>query len=96
MEQFFQDNHFYFQAAIRRSVHRPAPPTRPPAYFNFSCPTLTATTYTLTATGKSSMTGFTYTVDQANVRTSPLPARHRPAGRTCTATCWVTSKGGGC
>jgi type IV pilus assembly protein PilE len=91
MEQFFQDNHFYFQAD---------PPISAPAcandntgtYFNFSCPTLTATTYTLTATGKSSMTGFTYTVTEANVRATPAVA----AGWTTSATCWVTSKGGGC
>lgn len=91
MEQFFQDNHFYFQAD---------PPVSAPAcdndntgtYFNFSCPTLTATTYTLTATGKSSMTGFTYTVTEANVRATTAVA----AGWTTSTTCWITSKGGGC
>jgi type IV pilus assembly protein PilE len=93
MEQYFQDNHFYYQAGD--------PPVSGPAcdndntgssYFDFSCPTLTATTYTLTATGKSSMTGFTYTVTEANVRATPAVA----AGWTTSTTCWVTSKGGGC
>ncbi|MBK8113793.1 MAG: prepilin-type N-terminal cleavage/methylation domain-containing protein [Candidatus Accumulibacter sp.] len=99
MEQYFQDNHFYFQAGD--------PPDRGPAcdtdtttsvYFDFSCPTdtLTATTYTLTATGKSSMTGFVYTVNQSNQRTSPFTTT--PAGWTAHSpdNCWVTSKGGGC
>jgi hypothetical protein len=68
MEQFFQDNHLYFRP-IRQSVHPPAPTTPPPALLQFHLPDpATATTYTLTATGKSSMTGFTYTLDQANVR----------------------------
>jgi prepilin-type N-terminal cleavage/methylation domain-containing protein len=76
MEQFFQDNHFYFQAD---------PPASGPAcaddntgtYFNFSCPTLTATTYTLTATGKSSMTGFIYTVTEGNVKKTTGVRRRR-------------------
>ncbi len=92
MEQFFQDNHFYFQADPPISAPACATDTTASSYFNFSCPTLTATTYTLTATGKSSMTGFTYTVTEANVRATPAVA----AGWTTSATCWVTSKGGGC
>ncbi|MBK8385244.1 MAG: prepilin-type N-terminal cleavage/methylation domain-containing protein [Candidatus Accumulibacter sp.] len=68
MEQFFQDNHFYLR---RLSAPACANDTTTSQYFNFTCPTLTATTYTLTATGKSSMTGFTYTVDQGNNKTSP-------------------------
>jgi type IV pilus assembly protein PilE len=92
MEQYFQDNHFYFQADPPLSGPACATDTTASTYFNFSCPTLTATAYTLTATGKSSMTGFTYTVTEANVRATPAVA----AGWTTSTTCWVTSKGGGC
>jgi type IV pilus assembly protein PilE len=92
MEQYFQDNHFYFQADPALSGPACDNDTTASSYFDFSCPTLTATTYTLTATGKSSMTGFTYTVTEANVRATPAVA----AGWTTSATCWITSKGGGC
>jgi hypothetical protein len=78
MEQFFQDNHT-IPAAIRRSVPACArhADTRQPTSTSPPCPT--ATTYTLTATGKSSMTGFTYTINQANARQT-IAAGTRPAG----------------
>ncbi|MCM8594782.1 type IV pilin protein [Accumulibacter sp.] len=100
LEQFFQDNHLYFQAAaggnpqIASPVCDPAvTDTTSSAYFNFSCPAPTATTYTLTATGKSSMAGFTYTVNQANVRQTTAV---KAGWGTPPVQCWVTSKGGGC
>jgi type IV pilus assembly protein PilE len=99
MEQYFQDNHFYFQAGD--------PPDSGPAcdtdtttsvYFDFSCPTdtLTATAYTLTATGKSSMTGFHYTVTRPTTEDQPLHRYAPQAGQRTAPNCWVTSKGGGC
>ncbi|MEF8731336.1 MAG: type IV pilin protein [Candidatus Accumulibacter meliphilus] len=100
MEQFFQDNHTYFRAAAGAdpeiSSLACADDTTASQYFNFTCPTLTATTYTLTATGKSSMSGFTYTLDQANVRSSTI-ASPAPSGWVhALAACWMTNKGGGC
>lgn len=96
MEQFFQDNHLYFQAAAggNPAISSPACATdnTTSQYFNFTCPNPTATTYTLTATGKSSMTGFTYTIDQAGVRQTTASQ----TGWGTSTTCWVTSKGGGC
>lgn len=95
MEQFFQDNHTYYQAggggvpAISSPVC--ADDTTSSSYFDFSCPNPTATTYTLKAIGKSSMTGFTYTIDQANVKTTTAPAAWGNSNN-----CWITSKGGGC
>ncbi|MCL2309595.1 MAG: prepilin-type N-terminal cleavage/methylation domain-containing protein [Proteobacteria bacterium] len=59
--------------------------------FTLSCVS-TATTYTLTATGIGSMAGFVYTVNQANVRTSPLTA----PGWTPSTSCWVLKKDGHC
>jgi len=100
LEQFFQDNHLYYQAASggNPAVMSPAcdpntTDTTTSTYFDFSCPGATATTYTLTATGKSSMTGFTYTVNQANVRQTTAVIS---GWGTPPVNCWVTSKGGGC
>lgn len=101
LEQFFQDNHTYFTAGIA-----PAPDISSPAcntdtttskYFDFVCdPVATATTYTLKATGKGPMTGFIYTVNQANAKTSPFSGA--PTGWTAHSpdNCWVTGKGGTC
>lgn len=103
MEQFFQDNHTYFRAAGADPVANPAinapvcvDDTTTSQYFDFSC-NPTATTYTLTATGKSSMTGFTYTINEANSKTSTIAGAAVPSGWAhALATCWMTSKGGGC
>lgn len=103
LEQFFQDNHLYYQAAggglpqIASAVCDPAvTDTTTSQYFDFSCPGPTDRTYTLTATGKSSMSGFSYTVNQANARTSTVAAPAPSGWRTAQVACWVTSKGGGC
>lgn len=83
MEQFFQDNRTY--------VGAPAP-TDTSTNFDFSVVT-SATGYTLTATGKGSMTGFTYTIDQANTKASTVTG---VSGWSGSATCWVTKAGGVC
>jgi len=93
MEQFFQDNHTYADAAAKiDGCDSTKPSASDTPYFNFSCSNLTASTYTLTATGKDKMTGFTYTVTEANAKSTPNVA----AGWTSSPSCWVTSKGGGC
>jgi hypothetical protein len=57
----------------------------------------TATTYTLQAAGKSTMAGFTYTIDQSNVKTSAF-ASPAPSGWVAATpnNCWVTNVGGTC
>ena len=58
---------------------------------------LTATTYTVTATGNASqgMGGFVYTVDQSNNRkTTSLPSGWSGAG--ASSTCWINRKSGDC
>lgn len=63
-------------------------------YFDFDCnPAATANTYTLRAVGKSSMTGFTYTVNESNARATTVTG---VSGWTGNTTCWVTNKGGSC
>ncbi|MFC5521483.1 type IV pilin protein [Polaromonas jejuensis] len=89
MEQFFQDNRTYAAA--------PACPTTADTttskYFDFSCASAaTATSYTLQAVGKESMTGFVFTINQQNVKATTAV----PTGWTANAACWVTSKGGTC
>ncbi|MFA7240317.1 MAG: type IV pilin protein [Sulfuricellaceae bacterium] len=86
MEQFYQDNRTYAGAnAI-------CPDTAVSQYFDFACTGASATAYTLTATGKGSMAGFVYTIDQSNAKATTAV----PSGWTTNATCWVTAKGGTC
>ena len=79
MEQFFQDNRTY--------VGGPSPANT--ANFTYASSNLTATTYTLTATGIGSMAGFSYTINEANAKASNTPWGSN-------GTCWVSKKGGAC
>lgn len=84
MEQFFQDNRTY--------VGGPAPDATPS--FTYAAGNLTAATYTLTATGRLGATGFIYTLNEANARsTTGVPST---AWGTTGGTCWIVKKGGGC
>lgn len=98
MEQFFQDQRTYVGACVAGTV---APPVTGLKYFTVACGNLSATTYTITATGgcpacaapDNSMTGFTFTINEANARQTTSV----PAGWTLPAVnCWVTKKGGTC
>ncbi|HAF00274.1 MAG TPA: pilus assembly protein PilE, partial [Methylophilaceae bacterium] len=66
-------------------------PTSGAVNFAYKCTDQTATTYKIEATGDSAkgMSGFSYTVDQDNAKTSSYD------GGT-TVNCWVTSKSGSC
>ena len=94
LEQYFQDNRTYVGACAAGTV---APLPTNPRYFTFACPTLTATTYTVTATGVAAqgMNGFLYQVTEANVQTSTMTADAASAGFVTNATCWITRKGAG-
>jgi type IV pilus assembly protein PilE len=98
LEQFFQDQRTYVGACVAGTV---APPVTGLKYFTVACGNLSATTYTITATGgcpacaapDNSMTGFTFTINEANARQTTSV----PAGWTLPAVnCWVTKKGGTC
>lgn len=78
MEQFFQDNRTY--------TGGPCPAAT--ANFTYAC-NLTATTYTITATGIDNLAAFSYTINQANTKGSNTPWGN-------STTCWVTKKGGVC
>src|SRR5690349_10419432 len=88
IEQFFQDNRTYVAAPGCNSD------TTASRYFDFSCTGQSATAFTLQAVGKSNMAGFTFTVNQANGKTTGAV----PSGWTVPSpnNCWVTKKGGVC
>lgn len=87
-EQFFQDNRTYVNGTGCTAD------TATSQYFNFSCVAgSTTTTYTLQAVGKSSMTGFTYTVNQDNAKATTVTG---VSGWTGNTGCWVTNQGGAC
>lgn len=83
MEQFFQDNRTYVGAVLK------VPATKYWTYAFTVGPT--ATTYTITASpaAGSGMSGYQYTVDQNNTKTSV-------AAGTVGASCWLDKKGGTC
>ena len=93
MEQYFLDNRTYVGACAAGTV-APLPASPQVKYFTFTCPTLTATTYTIQADGVAAqgMTGFTYTIDQANNRATTSVK----TGWSLTANCWVLKKDGSC
>lgn len=88
MEQFFLDSRTYANAPAC------ADDTSTSKYFNFICTAATATAFTLRATGKDTMAGFSYTVDQVGNKTTVAV----PTGWTLPSpnNCWVTKKGGVC
>ena len=90
MEQWFQDSRKYRNAAGQCG----GVPASDDSGKNFtiSCEASSDTAYVLTATGKASMNGFTYTVNQAGVKATTTV----PSGWTGSSTCWVTGKGGAC
>jgi type IV pilus assembly protein PilE len=83
MEQYYQDNRTYVGGNC-------TPTAGTVKYFTYACPVQTATTYTLAATGKSAegMSGFAFSIDQDNAKTSTFDG--------ATGACWLTSKGGTC
>lgn len=89
LEQYFLDNRTYVGACAANTV-APLPAGK---YFTYAC-TLTATTYTVTATGVAAQGagGFTYTINESNTRSTTAA----PSGYGTNATCWITKKGGVC
>jgi type IV pilus assembly protein PilE len=97
MEQWFQDNRTYLNAgATACGVAMPVAPTV--QYFTFSCPTFTATTYTISANGVvgSPTDGIQFTIDQNNAKTTVVNAPASTTGWTGNASCWISKKGGLC
>jgi type IV pilus assembly protein PilE len=81
LEQFFLDNRTYVGFATC--------PTST-TFFQYSCSPLTAAAYTLTATGQNTMANFTYSLNQANTKTSTTP------WASGAQNCWIRSSGSTC
>ena len=95
MEQFFLDNHYYSGANNAPACNTDTTSSK---YFTFSCPTFTASTYTIQAAGNNPgpMAGFTYTIDQSNNKTSTVAAPAPTNWIAASASCWITNTGGAC
>jgi type IV pilus assembly protein PilE len=89
MERYFQDNRSWAPAAPTVAPCSPnsVAPLPTTTDFTFTCSNLGATTYTVTATGSGTLAGFTYTVDQANTKTSVTP--HWGSSNAC----WILRSG---
>jgi type IV pilus assembly protein PilE len=94
MEQYFQDNRKY-NSGTTTSCGATLPTSR---YFDFTCTTGAdpAQTYSAQATGKTSegMSGFAFTVTDANVKTSSITASGW--SNPSTNNCWARTKDGRC
>jgi len=100
MEKYFMDNRTYLNGANCGVDKAPldiiANYNKDPASnFSFSCPaaTATATKYVLRADGVPArgMSGFTYTVNETNAKTSA-----GPGGKYTNGGCWALRKDGSC
>jgi type IV pilus assembly protein PilE len=85
MEQFFLNNRTYVGAAACNNDSNTS------KYFVFSCSDQTNNTFTLLATGKNSMAGFTFSIDQSGQRKTVAV----PSGWN-TGDCWISKKGETC
>lgn len=86
MEQFFQDNRTYVGAPAC------AADTTTSANFSFTCTSLSASAYTIRATGKGSMTGFIYSIDQLNNKVTVSA----PSTWVANSSCWSLKSDGTC
>lgn len=82
IEQFFQDNRTYTGFAGCPAAGK---------FFTYTCTIPTADTYTLTASGIAAMnmSGFSFSINQANIRSSTFDGANG-------ASCWLTNKQGTC
>jgi type IV pilus assembly protein PilE len=89
MENFFQDNRTYVGAPTCNAD------TTSSKTFDYTCsPVSTAATFTLVATGKDTMLGFVYSVNQSGTKTTVSV----PTGWTLPSpnNCWALKRGGSC
>jgi len=95
LEQWFQDNRTYVGACtVATGVVRTT--VGPDDYFALTCPTLSATLFTVQADGIAGrgMSNFTaYTINQINAKSSTVA---EPGWLAGTFTCWATRKDGSC
>lgn len=91
MELFYQDNRTY---ASTTSYTTPCldSANATAGTFSITCATPTSTAYTITATGSGATSGFTYTINQQNTKTTA--ATPSKWGSQTSSTCWIMRKDG--
>lgn len=91
LEQYFQDNKTYAGStacALDNTTSQ---------HFSFSCNgTESATNYTLTATGKATMVGFDFSVNENNVKGTNITSPNHTDWNGTSNTCWISQKGQSC
>ena len=85
-EQFWSNNRTY--VGFNASNGFPQNSTN----FTYNLSNQTASTYTITATGQGTLSGFRFTIDQNGNKATPGV----PTGWTSSTTCWINKKGGVC
>ncbi len=97
-EQFFQDNRTYAGACTTAPAVSVAMMPVATAHFTFACPVLTATNYTITATGiaATSMAGFTYQLAMQPATGVVMSTTAMPTGWVTRPDCWVFKRDGSC
>ena len=93
MERHFQDRRTYATVGTFTTPCAGSAGDRTFGAFVVACNgTPTATAYTLTATGSGRAAGFTYTLDQSDLRATTAA----PAGWNTCASRWLTRRGQAC
>ena len=89
-EQRFQDDRRYDNAGCFTTTNN--------KYFAYTCPVLTATTYTIQADGLAGtdVAGFAFSIDQSNARATVVTGAAATKGWSGNATCWIVRKSGSC
>jgi type IV pilus assembly protein PilE len=93
LEQYYQDNRQYTNADGAGFPCNSTVLNANMRHFAYTC-ALTASTYTVTATGNSGqgVAGFVFTINQNGVRATTGV----PSGWSNPGTCWVMRKDGSC
>ena len=100
MEQYYQDNRFYTPPAgspvLAPCAAGSSVPLPTLKYFNVTCPTLSATQYTIRADGTdSALIGLQLEINEANQRwTRSTPGSWGPVG--APKQCWASKTNGDC
>lgn len=99
MEQHYQDNRTYesFKSAEGKTIVSPCLQTQSAGTFKLTCEkALTSSTYTITATGSGSTSGFEFTINEKNDQftTKLLPRWGTVPSSGCRG--WIVKKGQAC
>ncbi|HVY04489.1 MAG TPA: prepilin-type N-terminal cleavage/methylation domain-containing protein [Burkholderiales bacterium] len=96
MEQYFQDARTYTGACVNGTV---APRMQDTDNFTYNADCGIAAdgqSYLLTATGKGSLSGFVFSLDQSNNRATTVSGAAATKGYSSAANCWVRKKPNQC